>query len=522
MTSKAETFRHAAVYSLASFTGKAVGFIMLPLYAHLLGDKGYGIIGMLDAATNFLMSLYNFGITWSVIRFYHEEPDPERKKKVISTAVLLLWSACLIVLLLGAILGRPLSIFLLGDVKYWHLVIIALASFVFDLTGTTAGAVLLIEQRSALFTGINLGRLFVGLGLNIWLIVGLQLGVLGYFISSAGTALLSSAVFHAIALWKCGRSFDRGVARKIIGFELPMVPGNMVSFVSNQVERILLRFLTNLESVGVLEMGYKFPPLLNLFVSEPFMRSWHTKRTEIAEQPDAPQTIGSMFTYFLFLMVFAGLLLSVNIGALIQLLTPEEFWPAARISQVLIVAGILQESYYHLIFGLYYHKQTRVISMIKAVTAVIKIAISFLLISSFGMGGAAYSAAIIAAVQLVWVARRAQALYPLVIEYRKVTTILSTALVLGVGLNLFDLERTAFGAWFTHAVFNPGVDLLRGTFVERLASGKVFRILESQEGMLTSMLFKTLIACLYLGILPLIVDQLGVKVRTALHRFRRA
>ena len=37
------TFKHALIYSSSNIIGKAVGFIMLPVYANFLRGEGYGM-----------------------------------------------------------------------------------------------------------------------------------------------------------------------------------------------------------------------------------------------------------------------------------------------------------------------------------------------------------------------------------------------------------------------------------------------------------------------------------------------
>ena len=60
---------------------------------------------------------------------------------------------------------------------------LALITFVIDVAGQSASTFLVIKERSVLYSFIGLVRLFLGLGLNIWLIVLLQVGLIGVFIS---------------------------------------------------------------------------------------------------------------------------------------------------------------------------------------------------------------------------------------------------------------------------------------------------------------------------------------------------
>lgn len=497
-------FKHTVIYSFASIIGKAVGFIMLPFYAHFLQGAGYGIIGMTDAALSLLMNLFCYGLTGSVIRFYHEE-EVQNKYRVVSTAIILIGITSLVVCGLLTIISPYISKILFGNPSYYLLVSMALASFMFDLTANNAATLLLIEQRSVLFSGIGVLRLFVALSLNILFIVILRLGVTGYFLSEVLTAAVFSVVFHAIVIPTCGIRYDRGLARKIIRFEAPLIPGNIVSFASSQAERILVRFLVSLEGVGILEMGYKFTSILSLLISEPFFKSWNTKRTEMAEGKGAPEQIGKMFTLFLFVLTAAGLFLSSSVKELIEILTPKEFWPSYRVAKIEILTMILTGSYYHLYFGLYYKKQTNYISLIRSVVALVKIPISFVLINAWGIYGAAYSACLVAALQLVWATRKAQSLYPLAIEYGKIVAIVSVALIIEVALSQIDFGRMAISHSVRYSVLQPLFDGISATRIGQWKSGIIPCVLSSKSDQIINLMMHFLSCIAYLGLFPFII-----------------
>lgn len=398
--------------------GKAVGFLMLPFYAHALGDTGYGVIGLVDASLNFLTSLLSYGIAGGILRFYHEEALA-RKGAVVSTAVLLLWLVGTPLVLVLCALGPHLSWVLLSSGDHAFILALALAGFLVDTTSQAAAAYLVIRQRSVLFSVLNLVKLGVGLTLNILFIVVWNWGLLGFFTSSLVSACVAGAFFHWTALHNCGLRFDRAIARRIILFELPMVPGHMVSFASRQAERLLLRFLIGIKSVGILEMAYKFPTLIPMLITEPFFRSWQTKRTETAEEPDAPAVMGRVFVQYSFILLGATTLLAATVKEVIVLLTPPEFWAAGSIARIEILTNLVLGIYYYVFFGLFYTKRTGTISFIRSCTAIGKIPLSVLLIWCWGLRGAAYSALAAAVLQTLWAGLLSQRAYPIVFEWRK-------------------------------------------------------------------------------------------------------
>lgn len=499
-----ETFRHAAVYSGASLLAKFAGFIMLPFYAHLLKGTGYGVIGMLDAASSFLLSLFSVGVAGGLTRFYHEQEDERDRGRVISTGLAILWAVNLATVAVLVIFCRQVSSVLLGTPEYAPEVVLALTAFILDLTGQAAGTWLVIKRRSAVFSGISLLRLIAGLSLNIYLIVIRDMGLRGYFLSAAATAVIGSAIFHFIALRNCGFGFDRRIARDLISFQAPLIPGNVVSFVSRQVERVLLRFMVNIESVGILGMAGRFPSLIPMLITQPFMRSWNTRRVEIAEQPDAPAEIGRMYTSFMLLACFAALVLAVDVDLLIRIMTPPEFWPAAHIARIEIVGLIFAGSYYHLMFGLYYRKRTKEISRIRVVTSLLKIGISWAMIRQWGIYGAAWSACFIWGLTAAWAGARSQQLYRIRIQYGRLALIVLAALAIDRLLAFADLGGTGFCRWLENSVIPAVLPLIEATPLNGYKNGRILAALVDKSPLIALLICKTLLCCSYLLIFPIL------------------
>lgn len=515
-----ETFKHAAIYSSAAILGKLIGFLMLPFYAHILRDIGYGVIGMIESTMTILVSLLAHGLRGAIIRIYHEE-EGENKQKVISTGVLLLGAVTLVMVGLTMLASRPLSQLLLGDPAYYKLLCLALGGFFFDLTGQAAGATLLIERKSVYFSLIGLLRLVIGLSLNIYLIIVLRMGLMGYFLSSFFTCLVPALVFYTLAFRKSGFVFERRIARKLIAFQWPLIPSSIVSTLSRQAERILVRFMIDIPSVGVLSMGYKFPVLLNMFISEPFMKSWNTERIAIADQPEGPERIGRMFTYLLYLMVLAGLVLAVCIKNALELLTPPEFWPAFRIARVEIATVILVSSSFHLNFGLLYAKDTKTWAVVRSTMAVIKIGLSYLFISLWGLYGAAYSACVVAAITMLWGTRVGQARYRIRVEYRKIALLAVAAL--GIFWWLANVDLSGIGV--IRSLSENGVprlaDWLSTTDVGTWKEGKVVSLLQEKADILLDMLAKILLCTSYLIFFPFVHDPTLQKLQKRFPWLRR-
>jgi len=507
------TFKHAAVYSAAAMLSRMIGFVLLPLYAHELQAIGYGIIAMVDLAVGFLLSLLAQGIRGGLVRFYHEEKDPARKKDVVPTGTRLVILATSVLVLLTMLLSRPISSVMLGDGGYWYLICLGAVSFLLQFVGDTASSILLIRRRSLTYSGVSVIQLVLGILLNFTFIVVLKWGVTGYFLAAIGTALVATAFFMWLLIRSCGWSYDSEVARKLIDFQLPLVPGSLAAFLARQAERVLLRFMDALESVGILEMGYKFPVLLTLMIHQPFMRSWDTRRVEIAEEPDGPQRLGRMYTYGLFMMLAAGLIMAVCIRELIMILLPHEFWPAYRIARIEILTVLMQSSMYHFIFGIFYMKKTKDWAIVRGWCAAIKVGMSVVFISLWGLYGAAYSACGTMLIMLVWGTWLGMKHFFFPIEKAKVGLLLGGAVAMFLilqgadmkSIGLFDPIRTSWMPWL--------ISNLDGTFFSTWKEGKVIVLLNERLDLIVDMTMRGLLASGYIVLLPLVHDPSRWKVQ---------
>lgn len=492
---------------MASVFEKLVGFLMLPFYAHIFKVEGYGVISMIDTSLSVLTIFFAGNVHTAIIRIYYAQQTAEKKKNVIGTAILLVWGVGSALILIPVVFCSPISKFILGTSEYAILFALGLCIFVIQMAGHSASAFLIIKQKSLIFSTIGLLIAIIAICLNILLVIILDVGLIGIFITSIITAFIKTAAFHFAAIRENGLKYDRKIAVELLRFQLPLLPGETISFLGRQAERILVRVMIGLEGLGILEMAYKFPPLLNLFITFPFTRAWRTKSMEIAGRENAPMIMGDMFTRYFFFIVFTGLLFVINIQDVLCLLTPQEFWPAARIANVEVVTTILFGCTSYFSFGILFQKKTKIISNIKLTVVPLKIAISFLAIRKWGIAGAAYSALFIEAITFMLISRKSQKLYRINYESKKICVIIciSTALI----IVLYNRSYLDFlPAIYLREYLFPLIDgILRASPIVAWKSGKLVAILGTKQEYLISLIINSTLCLSYFGVMPFIFKK---------------
>ena len=82
--------KHFLVYGVGNVLSKIAGFILIPVYTHYLATSEYGTLELLELTTYVVGMFLAVGISESVMRFYYDSDEPDKRLEVVSTA--LLWN----------------------------------------------------------------------------------------------------------------------------------------------------------------------------------------------------------------------------------------------------------------------------------------------------------------------------------------------------------------------------------------------------------------------------------------------
>ncbi|MFA6743196.1 MAG: oligosaccharide flippase family protein, partial [Candidatus Neomarinimicrobiota bacterium] len=114
--------KQTLIYGVGTILARFVTFLLLPLYTNILPTADYGLAALVFAFIGFLIIIFNYGLDSSVMRFYGENADRERKTRMLSTAI---WVTLASSLVLGAIiysLDNYLGRVLLNDPAHARLI----------------------------------------------------------------------------------------------------------------------------------------------------------------------------------------------------------------------------------------------------------------------------------------------------------------------------------------------------------------------------------------------------------------
>jgi O-antigen/teichoic acid export membrane protein len=188
-----------------------------------------------------------------------------------------------------------------------------------------------------------------------------------------------------------GLRFSTPIFKEMLRYGLPLIPEGVGYFILNFADRFILQRFTNLSEVGLYSLGYKFGMIISPMITEPFLSIWRPKMFETAHNKNAKDLYSVMFTYFMFVEIFAGLFISILIIDALKIISSPEYYGCYKIVPLIAFSYILSAGYSFVQMGLLQRKKTKHVAYIVLVAAGLNMGLNLLLIPRLGMWGAAIS-----------------------------------------------------------------------------------------------------------------------------------
>jgi len=430
---------HSAVYGISTILGRAISFLLLPLYTHYLSQEAYGVVSLVLAYLGIMTIISTYGVDAAFLRYYILAGHEEEKCHIFNTGF---WSVLLmsaIILLSSFLFATPLAGWLLDSNSYRHIIILMAGILLFDSMMIIPFLLLRAEERSALFVILKVANVMVNFGATWFFVVKLGRGVTGVFEANLISSVFTFLTVLPVSLRHLRPTMRRTVYLDLLKFGLPYLPSTLSVYFVDVIDRFILKQLTDVATVGLYSAGCKLGMLMNLMIAA-FRFAWHPFFLSTSKEPNARAIFARIFTLFMLVcaVCFLGASLFINelvrfqIGS--QTLFGEDYWNSTSVVPAVLLAYIFFGAYVNFIIGIHLEKKTHYLPFITGLAAAVKIAATYALVPVLGMNGAALGttlAYIAMATALYMVAQR---LYYIRYEWnRLLKLVLATAVVFVLG-----------------------------------------------------------------------------------------
>ncbi|MGE0581164.1 MAG: lipopolysaccharide biosynthesis protein [Steroidobacteraceae bacterium] len=392
------------LYGAAFAAAGLTPFILLPVLTKFLSPAEFG------EATSFLIltaMIGNFaGLSahgFVAVRYFKSTAG--EFKGIVSSSLLCVGAAHLLVLLLVPMLFQEL--------KRWFdlspvLVLLAILAAVL----VSLNQVFLAIHQSSGKPALYLRARLVQAALEIFICVGLVLTVAANSSSRVASYVVAMAACVLLGLRYCrranylGLAYNKRDAKALLSFAVPMVPHIMAGTAITYIDRVMVSSLLGVDTLGIYMVAMQIGMAMSVLI-EPMNKAlapWLFE--QLSKNDDRVNRAVVKSTYLFYAgLVTAGLIVIVVAQLLFDRVIGVQYAAAKPLVPLMVAGFVFQGMYYTVVNYIFYVERTGSLSAISTTTATLGSALSYLLISQFGMAGAGISFAFTNLVLfvLVWI-----------------------------------------------------------------------------------------------------------------------
>lgn len=383
--------KHSFIYGLGYGMNRFVALLLLPVYTRFLTPHDYGIKELVGLSSNVIGTLLSTAISGAVYRFYFEYQEEKDRNEVISSSMITIGCFGLLALSFLSLATKQMSRYILDSPELYYFFVISFASIWFQSLNSIGYNYLRANQKSLKFITLSFGKMVLSISLNIYFVCFLKIGVLGILISTLISSILMTIVLNIPLCFKTGMRYSAAKIKEMLKFGIPMIPSQLGAFVVHLSDRFFIKAYCSIADAGLYSLGYRFGALPANFISDPFNQTWQPRRFELYKEENSEKIFGQIFTYFLVLISFAGILVSVLTKDILMIIADPQFWSAYKIVPIIVLATTIFSFHYHLNMGILISKKTKYLAYINFSNGAFILFLNFLLIPKYGIYGAAYA-----------------------------------------------------------------------------------------------------------------------------------
>ena len=432
-------FRHTFIYAVGNVGQGALQFLLLPIYTRLLTPADYGTLEILTVFGTFLGIFMQLGLrsgfTWTYL-YLADEADSDDRRQVLGTVLSFLFGWSTFVLLLAFTLAPHLSGILLQDTSQAHLVRLAIGWTWGSMLFQIPQAYYINNERSKTFVVLSTLLLLLNLGLSVYWVVIVRIGVEG----ALWARLVASAAFGvglcAWLLWRQGSGFRWQWLKPMLRFGIPVVAGALAAAVINLSDRFFVQFYTGLSDVGIYATANKVAAIMSLTMVGAFHGAYVPFQYQMGRRTDHRRLIGRLMVIVTAVFCLASLALGLFARDLLRILVAPNYYDAHRVVIFLVLSHTAYITAAVFFTGINLSGKPEFGIPITVAAGLANLALNFALIPRWGILGAAIATFLTHVLRSAMNFFVAQRLYPIDYAVGKAVLLVSGTLAayfLGIG-----------------------------------------------------------------------------------------
>ncbi|NLK95032.1 MAG: oligosaccharide flippase family protein [Clostridiales bacterium] len=412
MSSNIRLLKNSSLYSIVQILQKCIGLFLLPLYTSILEPSDKGISDIVATIVSVLSVFYTFAIASSVIRFYTDYKNDEKKLSEF-------WGTCVTFVLLNGIFMTivltltknyiliPITNY---EVAFFPYIFVGLISITLNPVYTIFQSTLQAKEDSRKYAANNFCYFIVNLILNILFVAVFRLGGLGVLLALAITDAAFFIYTIIVFFPKVKLGINRVYLKEALKYSLPLLPHSLSGWVISMIDRVFINIYNGLGNTAIYTTAASFGNIINVITSAInqayvpwfFDKMKNKKKNEL--------DIVKISEYLTIFYGFLAMGMSLFAPEVFKILVRKDYVTGWTIIPALSFAYVFNGIYYFFVNPLFYNKRgVKYISIGTFTAAILNSVLNIGFIQLWGGNGAALASMvsnIIACILIYFISKR--------------------------------------------------------------------------------------------------------------------
>jgi len=434
--------KHSIVYGVSNVASKASGIILLPIYTKYFSVEEFGRLGLLTAIITIMIQIVVLGQGQSLIRFINEEKNDEKRKSILFSISILVFIVTLVFIFIGEMSANVFA-GILGDYEnYYHLLKISIYIIAISVLSSIFMNKLRADEKSIVYTSLNLVKLLVMMLTSIYLITTLKQGIEAVLYGQLLSEIIVLIAILPIMAKQMRLKFNNDIAIKSLKFGVPLIFSALSMTLLNISDRFLIKFLANEQALGLYELGYRIAGILNMFFIMPLSLTLLPIAYKIYNQPGDKEYYSKIMTYTTYILIWGALFLSIFSKEIITLFSnSKDFIPSYEVVPLILLSYVFFGMSLISSLGFYLVGKTSYVAIVTIVSALLNIGLNFILIPEYGIMAAAFNT-LIAFIFLYFISLMvSNTFYKIVFEHKRLIILFALGIILFLVSTLINSQQ---------------------------------------------------------------------------------
>ena len=346
----------------------------------------------MQVLSSILLIFFSLSIEGSIYRLYFDYKEEVHKRDYLGTVTTALFFISITVLAI-LFLSQNLLAKVYSNISFYPFYVYAILTAFFSVYRSIPLIYFQINEKPRNFVFLSLAHFALTTGFIMWFIIGEKVGAIGILKGQLYSGLILLPLFIYINVKIINFNFQYKIFKSCLAYSLPTIPHVIAGWILTASDRIFIERYLTLTDLGIYSIGHKIGSVL-LVLSGAFRKAYSPYYYKIAIRENQNNAKASLFKLnrdFFLVMIFGSFILAFFSDEIIYFLLDNRYANALSIISPIVLSNIIIIKTGLINLSITFQKKTLQIMYMFSFTALINVALNYVLIPFYGVFGAVYA-----------------------------------------------------------------------------------------------------------------------------------